>query len=198
MLKVKICGLTRNEDALAADRLGADFLGVVLCRRSPRYVPPSKLTELFRNVRAKKVGVFVNPQLADVLNAVSVANLDAVQLHGNESAEFICELKSRLHNVELWLARTPAELSPDSLADMLVADAPKNAPGTICDWSAAGKIAKLRRILLAGGLNTSNLADAVQKVRPYGVDIASGIESAPGIKDQCKLNEIFNIIKEYK
>ena len=201
MVKVKICGLTRNCDARAAALLGADYLGAVVCLRSPRHVPVERLAEVFRGVSAKRVGVFADAPAELILGAVASAELEAVQLHGAESAEFIRELKAHLGAVELWVARQPELFTADCPAELLVADTPKDFQSnqrSCCDWSAARRLARERKILLAGGLDATNLAAAIREVRPYGVDLASGTERAPGIKDLDKLNEIFTIIKEYK
>lgn len=189
-MEIKICGLTRHCDALLADTLGADYLGAVLYAKSPRGVTAELLPELFNGCRARRVGVFVNATLEFIRHAVRLGGLDVVQLHGSESADFARSIDF----AEVWAAR----FDPSFPAARLVADSPGGGTGKTCDWSAAAALARLRPVMLAGGLDASNAAAAARAVRPAGLDLSSAVESAPGVKDENKLREFFKTIKEYR
>ncbi|MEA4862041.1 MAG: N-(5'-phosphoribosyl)anthranilate isomerase [Victivallaceae bacterium] len=187
-MDVKICGLTRHCDAALADVLGADYLGAVLYPKSPRGVTPEQLSGLFDGCRARRVGVFVNATMEFIRYAVRLGGLHVVQLHGAESAEFAKEINF----AEVWAAR----FDPSFPAARLVADSPGGGTGKPCDWTRASELARLRPVMLAGGLDASNAVAAAMAVRPAGLDLSSGVEFAPGIKDENKLRAFFQIIKE--
>jgi len=193
-LCVKICGLTRLEDVRCAVAAGADCVGFVLYERSPRYVSPEQLRCLATGVPPgiRRVGVVVNASPEQLQEAVAAGGLDVIQFHGDESAAYLRAF--RLASV--WQAvglRSVAdvELAATSPAEVLVADAvgqaTRGGTGATCDWALAARLAEHRRILLAGGLRPETVAAAVARVRPFGVDVSSGVESSPGIKDHDRV-----------
>ncbi len=187
-MDIKICGLTRRRDAALADSLGADYLGAVLYEKSPRAVTPEQLPTLFDGCRARRVGVFVDAPMEFIRRAVRLGGLHVVQLHGSEPADFA----RAIDFAEVWAAR----FDPSFPAARLVADSPGGGTGKPCEWTRAAELARLRPVMLAGGLDASNAAAAAAAVRPIGLDLSSGVESAPGIKDENKLRAFFQIIKE--
>ncbi|HAJ36555.1 MAG TPA: N-(5'-phosphoribosyl)anthranilate isomerase [Chloroflexi bacterium] len=205
MTIVKICGLTNLEDALVAAETGADLLGFILYPKSPRYVAPETITAIVAGVRKafalppRCVGVFVNASTAQVLATLDQTKLDLAQLHGDESASEVAALRGRGFkamrptNLETALAAIDAFASlgaaagPQLLVDAYTPNAYGGA-GQVADWSLAAAVAqRVDRLLLAGGLTPENVADAVRQVKPWGVDVASGVERAPGRKDHAKV-----------
>ena len=184
-IKVKICGLTRRCDAECATDCGADYLGVVLYDKSPRFVAPERLKDIFGGLPIPVVGVFVDPDLEYLKRVLFSGVVDIIQLHGHESAEF---------------AREAAKLAPvwkaayefDFPAECLVCDALRGGSGEVGNHALAAQIAKVRRVMLAGGITPENAVEFAKEVAPYGIDLASGVESAPGIKDHAKIEKLFN------
>lgn len=188
-LEVKICGLTRREDALLAASLGADYLGFVLYAGSRRYVPAEALPELTRDLppHVLKVGVFVDASRDEILRAVELGKLDVVQLHGRESADFARSIDF----APVW----KATYDPDFPAARLVCDAPRGGSGQKGDHETAARLAKLRPVMLAGGITPDNAVEFARRVRPAGIDLAGGVEAAPGVKDEGKLKRLFQNLK---
>lgn len=204
-MEIKICGLTRPEDAALAAELGADYSGVVLYPGSPSGVGVEQAAAIFAAAgSALRVGVFVRPGIELLDEAVEKAGLDVIQLHGGESYEYINEVKERFPGCLVWAARHIAdadeiESALSCPADRLVLDAANGGSGMVCDWSLAARVAAARPVMLAGGLNAGNIAEAVKSVNPFGVDLSSGVESGEkGIKSHIKLKEIFNILREIR
>jgi len=192
-LQIKICGLTRLEDAIKAIELGADFLGFILYAKSPRSITPESLRALTGKLPAdaQTVGVFVNSNIEDVLTIVKDCRLSAVQFHGDEDLRTIPQM-----DVPVWKAVRVApgatELPPDvDLADRIVLDTSVEGlyggTGRQIDLEAAAAVAIKRQVMLGGGLTPANVTEAIAKVNPLGVDVASGVESTPGIKDHSRL-----------
>ena len=188
-LEVKICGLTRRADVELAARLGADYVGFVLYAGSRRYVPVDALAELTRDIPAlvRKVGVFVDASRDEILRAVELGGLDVVQLHGHESADFARSIDF----AEVW----KAGYDPDFPAARLVCDAPQGGSGKLGDHAKAAELAKLRPVMLAGGITPDNAVEFARRVRPAGIDLAGGVEFSPGIKDEEKLRKLFQNLK---
>ncbi|MBE2240010.1 MAG: phosphoribosylanthranilate isomerase [Caldilineaceae bacterium] len=198
---VKICGTTSLDDALVATEAGADLLGFILYPKSPRYVTPAAIATLVTQLRAafsnppELVGVFVNEAPATVLAVLEQTGLDLAQLHGDEPAADFRDLAGRAFKAvrptdlahALTLAEAFAPLSTATGPNLLLdAYHPHlyGGAGRKADWAAAAAVAqRVDRLLLAGGLTVENVADAVSSVRPWGVDVASGVEQAPGRKD---------------
>ncbi len=195
-LKVKVCGITNVADALAATDAGADLLGFVFHEQSPRHVPLQTAAEIARAVPpfVMKVGVFVNAAAAAVFEAVAACELNLLQFHGDETPEFclqsgVMSMKAfRIRDVDSLkeLPRFPTDawlldtFSPDKLG----------GTGATFNWDLAVEAQKFGRpIFLAGGLTPENVAEAVRRVRPFAVDVSSGVESSPGKKDHLKVRD---------
>ncbi len=198
---IKICGLTSLKDALSALEAGADILGFNFYPYSKRYIEPTHCKEIITGVKSRMakavtVGVFVNASMDEIRNVIQVCRLHLAQLCGDEPAEFLVRLggtgfkalhvqdadglQAALHNYP------PRPLPPAYLID---AYSPGEYGGTghTANWLLAAQVAAKAPILLAGGLTPDNVAQAVAQVRPWGVDVASGVESIPGIKDYDKM-----------
>lgn len=203
MTIVKICGTTNLEDARIAAEAGADLLGFILYAKSPRYVAPAMVAEIVAEVRAavssppRFVGVFVNAPPDEVLAVLAQTGLDLAQLHGDEPAATLRTLQGRGFKAvrptgledALALAEAYAALGagPDLLIDAYAPHA-YGGTGQRADWTAAAAVAqRVPHLLLAGGLTPENVAAAVAAVSPWGVDVASGVEQAPGRKDHAKV-----------
>src|ERR671937_2100714 len=185
---VKICGITRIEDAEAAVDAGANAIGLVFWPNSPRFVDPYRARAIVAALPpfVTAVGLFVN-QPAEYINAVaSLARLGAIQLHGDERPDSIARLhRPVVKAVSLSSDPDPARHWPASVTLLIDAHDPERRGGTgrTIDWRAAAAIAGRRRTILAGGLTPENVAEAVARVRPFGIDVSSGVEKAPGVKD---------------
>lgn len=195
MVKVKICGITNLEDALAAVEAGADALGFVFFEKSPRAITPEQAAAIIRRLPpfVQVVGLFVNEQVAVINKIADQCGLDIVQLHGEETPEFCTGVKRRI--IKAFRVRDQSSLDQigeyDVAACLLDTWCPTAHGGTgkTFNWEIAAAAAASRCIILAGGLTPENVAEAVKAVRPYGVDVSSGVESAPGCKDRRKMFE---------
>lgn len=198
---VKICGITRLEDAEAAVEAGASALGFVFWPKSPRFVDPYRARTIAAALPPfiTTVGLFVN-QPAEYINGVaSLVRLGAVQLHGDETPEDAALIHRPIVKAcGVAAADAEAKLAAWSPAVTLLLDAhdPERRGGTgrTVDWDVATRIAAARRTILAGGLTPDNVAEAITRVRPFGVDVSSGVERAPGIKDRARLRALFESI----
>jgi phosphoribosylanthranilate isomerase len=201
-LRVKICGITREEDALRAARHGADAIGVVLWPGSPRAVSVERAAAITRAVPpfVWKVGVFVNATPEEVERAATEAKLDVAQLHGDEDVERYRHLSVRVvksvalctpQDVDAAIA-LPADVMP--LIDTPDA-ALRGGTGRTAAWDLAAQVAKVRPVMLAGGLNAENIIDAVERVHPWGVDVSSSLEDSPGVKNASKLAVFFAAVE---
>lgn len=211
-MQVKICGLTKVEDALAAIEAGADFLGFNFYPKSPRYLTPEKCADLQsaiknRQSKIKTVGIFVNESVETVARILEQCGLDLAQLHGEETPEMVAALRGRAfkafrgtgqRHAEYAVARNPSSLTPKAPAFLVDAYSATLYGGTghTADWRAAQPLAAQYSLFLAGGLTPENVADAIQQVQPWGVDVASGVESAPGVKDKAKVKLFVEKAKE--
>jgi|ERR1035438_2930376 phosphoribosylanthranilate isomerase len=199
-MRVKICGITNKEDALLAADLGADALGFVFAKGSPRTITP----EAARNIIDKlppfilPVGVFVDSPIEEILSIIESTGLQCVQLHGNESPSEYSKINIPVINAFRvdenfqadTLLRFPAKAY---LLDTFVKGT-AGGTGKTFDWNIALAAKAYGRIILAGGLTPENIKDAIKKVQPYGIDISSGIELVPGKKDKKKLQQLFTAI----
>jgi phosphoribosylanthranilate isomerase len=193
MIKVKICGITRIDDALQACACGADALGLVFYEKSPRCVTREQARAIVAALPpfVTTVGLFVNEPPESIRETVDFCGLDVIQLHGDEGPE-ACRIPP--HRV-LKALRVKGEESLTGIADYqvsaLLLDAwhPDSYGGTgrLGDWKLAARLAAERPVILAGGLNPENIAEAIRQVRPYGVDVSSGVESSPGRKDPARV-----------
>jgi phosphoribosylanthranilate isomerase len=200
-VRVKICGVTRLEDALAAARLGADALGFNFWPRSKRFVTPAAAGEIVRCLPpgVATFGVFVDPTRDEALAAIAASGVGAVQLHGDEPPELCVSLPVPVVKaIRLADAHALAQLASYEVRAFLVdSDSPGyGGSGNTCDWSLAAEVARELPVLLAGGLAPENVAEAVRVVRPLGVDVASGVEAAPGVKDAARMELFIRRAKE--
>jgi phosphoribosylanthranilate isomerase len=198
LMLIKICGLTRLEDAEAAVALGATALGFVFWPKSPRFIDPFRARAIVAALPpfVGAVGVFVN-QPADYVNGVaSLVGLSAVQLHGDEDATTAAAIRRPV--VKAISSSDGAEAWPDRYTLLLDAhDAElRGGTGRTTDWTRAASLAARRRIVLAGGLRPENVAEAIRAVKPFGIDVSSGVEDAPGIKNQARLKALFEALTE--
>jgi phosphoribosylanthranilate isomerase len=195
---VKVCGITRVEDALTAVELGADAVGFVFWPRSPRFIDPFRARAIVAALPPLVgiVGVFVN-QPTDYVNGVAaLARLTAVQLHGDEDAAYAAGMTRPVIKAVSGAAAGEAPW-PERVT--LLVDAhdleKRGGTGEVADWSRAARAARSRRVLLAGGLNAANIKDAVARVQPFGVDVSSGVESSAGIKDRERMTAFFEALR---
>lgn len=208
MTKIKICGIKTIPDALAAVNTGADLIGFNFYPKSPRYVDVGmcrNIMSVLRQIgRVTCVGVFVNSSATEILATMDTLGLNLAQLHGDETPEMLKALNGkafkaiRLSAESVFESVHPfAEQSVDSPA-LLVDAAVKGVyggSGVTADWKGAAELAKKYPLLLAGGLTPENVAEAVRQVKPWGVDVASGVESAPGVKDPGKMVEFVKNVR---
>jgi phosphoribosylanthranilate isomerase len=200
---VKICGVTRAEDALLAAELGASALGFVFWRNSPRYIEPIAARAIVAKLPPfiTPVGVFVDQPIDIVLATARLARLGAVQLHGDEPADEYATLPVRVIKampLRNTLDREAARAVPSSAMLLLDAYDPVRRGGTgrSIDWGIASSVSRLRPVILSGGLQAGNVADAIAAVKPYGIDVSSGVEASPGRKDPTKLRALFAALRE--
>jgi phosphoribosylanthranilate isomerase len=194
-LRVKICGVTSLEDALAAARLGADAVGFNFWLRSRRFIAPKAAGTIVRQLPpgVAAFGVFVDPTHDEVLRAIEASGIDVVQLHGDESPALCVSLPLPVVKaIRVADAHALAQLASYEVQAFLLdsASAGYGGSGTAFDWGLAAAVARELPVLLAGGLTPENVAEAVRTVRPLGVDVASGVEQAPGVKDAARM-ELF-------
>jgi phosphoribosylanthranilate isomerase len=202
MTKIKICGIKTLDDALAAMDMGADLIGFNFYPKSPRYVDVGRCRDIMSVMRKcghiTFVGVFVNASAQEVRATLETCALSLAQLHGDETSEMVRSFHGKafkaFRGVPLTLNGFAREDAPALLVDASVKGA-YGGTGITADWSAAAVLAKQYPLLLAGGLTPENVAEAVRRVRPWGVDVASGVESAPGEKDPKKMNAFVQAVR---
>ena len=183
-MMVKICGITRREDALAAIDAGASAVGFIFYPKSPRYVTPPQAAELGKGIEAWKVGVFVDESPAAVEAMMRAAKLDVAQIYGGAIPE----------NTRVWKAFRPNDAVNPEGAEAILLDGPAN--GISFDWTVARD--EQHKIIVAGGLDASNVGEAIRIAKPWGVDASSKLESAPGIKDHEKVRAFVKAAREAK
>lgn len=195
---VKICGITTEEDALLAAALGADAVGFVFAPSS-RQLAPVRARDIVRRLPPEvlTVGVFRDEAPKRVVRIAHEVGLKAVQLHGRETAEQSSWVRSQ---VAVVIKAFPAgdgrlEHLDDYGADAVLIDSPVPGSGEVFDWSLAEGAPSNRRVILAGGLHAGNVVDAITRVRPWGVDVSSGVEARPGHKDASKLRSFIAAAK---
>jgi len=197
---VKICGITRLEDARAAVEAGADALGFVFWPKSPRYVAPETARDIVSTLPATvtAIGVFVDQPAAEVNDIAARVGLGAVQLHGDEDEAYV---ESMSRPVVKAVAVEPDAVPiigvwPSNVTVLLDVHDPikKGGTGRTVDWTIAAELAERRDVVLAGGLTPENVGEAIDAVRPYGIDVSSGVESEPGIKDHGRLKALFEAV----
>ena len=203
MTKIKICGIKTESDALAAMEAGADLIGFNFYPKSPRYIDVGRCRDIMsvmrRYGRVICVGVFVNASAADIRATLDTCGLSLAQLHGDEAPEMLTRLSGRgfkaFRGIPSSLDGFNRKDAPAFLLDASV-KGEYGGTGVTADWECAAELAKKYPFLLAGGLTPENVAEAVRKVRPWGVDVASGVEYAPGEKDANKMKAFVHAVKE--
>jgi phosphoribosylanthranilate isomerase len=211
--RVKICGITRLEDAEAALRLGAEFLGLNFYAGSPRAIDVASAARLRRGIgdRARVVGVFVNHPAAEVERIAAAVGLDLLQFHGDEGPAAVAPFASRAIKVFRITGALPHDdLAPYDAAWGLLFDSARRrertaggrdgesygGTGVPWAWEAAGELPAGRRVFVAGGIRPDNVARLVTRLSPWGIDVGSGVEAAPGRKDPVLLERLFEEIAD--
>lgn len=196
---VKICGITEPEDALLAAGLGADAIGMIFAP-STRRIGMEVARDIVRRLPPEilAVGVFRNERRERVVELANTIGLRAVQLHGDESPEDTRWVSARVPAViRAFSIRDPAlSVGADYGPHRLLIDSPAPGSGQVFDWSAVEQVAAGRPFILAGGLTPDNVADAIELVEPWGVDVASGVESSPGHKDPAKVRRFLQAARQ--
>ncbi len=198
MIRIKMCGLKRQEDITAANELLPDYIGFVFASRSKRYISPENalLLKSRLNDKIKVVGVFVDEKPEAVAQTVNSGAIDIVQLHGREDNAYIGILRSMTDSIIIKAIRIRSERdieeAENSIADMILLDAGAG-DGTTFDWEIVREIK--RPYFLAGGLTPQNVGEAVRRLHPYGVDVSSGLETQ-GIKDKKKMAEFISAVRK--
>jgi phosphoribosylanthranilate isomerase len=180
---VKVCGITRRQDAEAAVEAGASAIGFVFYSKSPRYVTPRIAAQLGAGLDVWKVGVFQDESPALIEDVMRAANLDVAQIYGGGLPPV----------PRVWRSFRPGwPVRPNEVVEAILLDGPAN--GITFDWKQARGFAE--KLILAGGLDASNVAEAIRIAQPWGVDASSGLESAPGVKDHNKVRQFVKAARE--
>ena len=200
MTRVKICGITRPEDARAAAAAGAAAIGMIFWPGSPRAVSAQKARQIVAALPAgvPPIGVFVDQSVDEINAAIDEAGLFGVQLHGDEPLDVIGRIRRPvIRSMSLDRIDTLREI-PEAVTVLLDAADPQKRGGTgrTIDWHAAAEVARRRSVVLAGGLTPENVQEAIAIVKPYAVDVSSGVESAPGVKDHRRIAAFFQAVRE--
>jgi phosphoribosylanthranilate isomerase len=202
MAQVKVCGITNEEDALCAAKLGAAALGFIFYPPSPRYVRPKVVRKIVKKLppNLAKVGVFVNESAEEIKKIIKYCGLDFIQLHGDESVEFCRNFPvlTIIKTVELLSESDLVKAFSYNAAAILVDR--RNAglyggTGKKADWDLAFRVKIKKPLILSGGLSEENIKDAIEKVMPHALDINSSVEKSPGKKDHIKLARLFDIVR---
>jgi len=202
MTKIKICGITNMEDALAAVKLGADALGFVFYKESKRYIKPNVASEIARSLPpfVKKIGVFTNEDHGAIKDITGEVKLDLLQIHGDETPEYCNRLESPyIKAFRLRNEATLSEINEYSTNYLLFDTYSKDeygGTGHAFDWNLLkGKPFENKYVILSGGLNPGNVGEAISLLNPYAVDVSSGVEEFPGKKDIEKINKFIEAVK---
>jgi len=206
MTVVKICGIKTLQDAKEAINAGADYLGFNFYPKSVRFIEKSACAEITsvlkrEHPQVKLVGVFVNSPVDEVKDILQFCSLDLAQLHGDETPEIFAQLAPHAFRAFRGIPESNAGYERSEAPFMLIDAAVKGVyggSGVTADWTAATELAKQYPLLLAGGLTPENVADAVKQVNPWGADVASGVESAPGEKDAGKMKAFVRAILDIR
>ena len=199
--KVKICGITNLEDALCVVAAGADALGFVFYAKSPRYIHPEKVAQIVSKLPpfVTTVGLFVNADPETIRQTMGVTGLNVIQLHGDELPEDCCLFSSPvIKAVRVKDVGSLAGIDEYKVSALLLDawnDQQYGGTGESFDWQLAKKLTGNLPIILAGGLTPDNVAQAIQMINPYAVDVSSGVEERPGHKDYKKVREFIKKVK---
>ncbi|MBI5838788.1 MAG: phosphoribosylanthranilate isomerase [Chloroflexi bacterium] len=215
MTIIKICGIKTLKDSLAAIVAGADYLGFNFYSKSVRFIEKeicAEITSILKreHPNIKLIGVFVNSPVDEVKDILETCSLDLAQLHGDETPEMVTAFDGRAFkairlpvqsqeqvstSVFPFLKSVPESASPPAFLIDAAVKGVYGGSGVTADWPAAAELAKRYPLLLAGGLTPENVADAVRQVKPWGVDVASGVESAAGEKDASRMKAFVRAVK---
>ncbi|HIE34499.1 MAG TPA: phosphoribosylanthranilate isomerase [Candidatus Altiarchaeales archaeon] len=210
MTKVKICGITNKEDAVMVAKSGADFIGIINVRDSPRYVNLETVREIFNEVPDFTYKVIVStPRNIDAIREIERINPDYIQLHGDETIDFVRKIKEEIKtgiikkiSVDKNAIEKAREFS--GIVDAILLDTKMKGmvggTGKTHNWNISRKIVELveKPVILAGGLNPENVGEAIEQVKPYAVDVSSGVESMTGKKDMKRVEDFIMNAKELK
>lgn len=208
MTKVKICGITNLEDALLSAKFGADALGFNFYKKSPRYISPEFAREIIEQLPKEilKVGVFVNENLEKIIEISETANLNTIQLHGEETPEFVIQLKEKTNLEIIKACRVSPEFKPENVleykADAILLDAYNSkeygGTGETFDWEIAAKVQEIfPKMYLAGGLSNDNIVNALRQMNSFAVDVCSSLEKKKGVKDKIELINFITRVKQF-
>ena len=200
-MKVKICGITNQEDAALAIELGTHALGFIFVESSPRYIAPSEAKSIIKSLPpfVTAVGVFVNSSRQKVQRIIEVAGIHAIQFHGEETPDDLRgyplpAYKAFRVDEHFDLTALRPYVNETILLDTFV-DGLRGGTGKMFNWETAIEAKKFGNVILSGGLKPETIVEAVQTVQPYAVDVNSGVESYPGKKDKTKLRELFTALR---
>jgi phosphoribosylanthranilate isomerase len=202
--QIKICGITRYEDALCAVESGVDYLGFIFAPESPRFVTPEFVRETIEALElgsTRCVGVFVNEAPSRIQELMQLCGLHVAQLHGEETPEDVCVIgQQRVWKAFHLSGETVMQAAVASPADAVLVDSrtatQRGGTGKVANWPLAAELAAKRKTVLAGGLKNANVRDAVHAVNPFAVDISSGVEDRPGCKNHKLVRDIIRKIRQ--
>ncbi len=196
--KVKICGVTRPDDAVVAADCGAWAVGMIFVPESPRNLTPEQAGRIVSVIPkgVLKVGVFLDAERTQVKRIDEAVGFDLLQFHGTETNLYMQTLGRERSIKTIFLSGAEKlKFALNSEASFLLVDRPRGST-TLVDWELAARLASQReQVLLAGGLHAGNVDDAIREVRPWGVDVSSGVERAPGVKDKTKIRDFFKAVE---
>jgi phosphoribosylanthranilate isomerase len=204
-IRIKVCGITRYEDAKVAASIGVDAIGFIFYQRSPRYIPPEEAAVIIKQLPpfVSRVGVFVDEDLEKVVGITRATGIDTVQLHGSESPRYCAKIP--LPVIKAFSIEPETDLSlleQYHVSGFLLdtwASGRRGGTGRTFDWTIAKSACiKYSRVILAGGLNPANLEEALETVHPYGIDINSGVEIKPGIKNPRKMHDAVRVVRAWE
>lgn len=199
--KIKICGITNMEDAQAAAEYGADALGFIFYKESKRYVDPQVAKSIISSLPPfiTTVGVFVNQGMDEISQIKEATGIQVAQLHGDETPEFVSSLPIDVIKVIRVKDKSDldkvAQYSAQAILFDTYSDKEYGGTGESFDWEILNNLSSEKKVILSGGLNPENVLEAVQIVRPYAVDVSSGVEDTPGKKDHTKIKKFIEAIK---
>ena len=202
MTRVKVCGITNLEDAWTAIEAGTDALGFVFVPNTPRYIEPDDANAIMRQIPplVTTIGLFVNAGSTQIRDVATNCRLDAIQLHGNESPELCHSLNLKIIKAFRITESEPLNILSKFQVDAYLLDTyvkgKLGGTGKTFDWNLAYRAKKYGQIILAGGLNPSNVSTAINQVKPYAVDVSSGVEAEPGRKDPKKVRDFIRTVRE--
>lgn len=202
MVKIKICGITNLEDALAASDAGADALGFNFFKKSPRYVEPEKAAEIITRLPpfVMPVAIFVNEREDKIRDIMFTTGIKVLQFHGDERPEFCGRFAARaIKAFQVKDKESLKQMVHYHVSGLLLdsyRDGVRGGTGTTFDWHLAVVAKTFGRVILAGGLTPDNVSEAVKLVQPYGVDVAGGVEKEKGIKDHAKIKKFVTAVRK--